>query len=310
MVVNWSQEEGLSLRQLGDSYWARMVEACQAKILSKMSSPSCDAYLLSESSLFVWDDHFTMITCGQTTLVNAVRILFEKFSLEQIDSLIFERKNEYFPHRQTTDFYEDIGHLKKLMPGRAFRFGRAEDHHLFLFHLDKPFVPPPDDVTLEILMYDLQGESAAIFGSGQYDSKKICQLTGVDQIFAGFQIDDHVFEPCGYSLNALNQEKYYTIHVTPQEGSSYVSFETNFDVCQELPQTIGRVIEVFKPGSFDVVLFHPQRPLPFEVPGFELRSQSLQDLTCGYGVTFSHYESRRRVAEAAYEIKEWTSVRP
>ncbi len=298
-----------SLRSLGDEYWSEIVAASQAKILSKMSSASCDAYLLSESSLFVWDDHFTMITCGQTTLVPVVKLFLQSVPLDRVESLIFERKNEYFPHRQTTDFYEDIGHLRQLMPGKAYRFGRAEDHHLFLFHLDRPYSPPKEDVTLEILMYDLQAESARVFSSGQHDSTKICELTSVDKIFSGFQIDDYVFEPCGYSLNALNNEKYYTIHVTPQEASSYVSFETNYDVCQELPQTIQRVIEVFRPGSFDVALFHPERSLPIQVPGFELRSQTSQELKCGYGVTFTHYESPHRPVEGAYEIKEWTSAR-
>merc|ERR1719317_1362241 len=40
-------------------------------------------------------------------------------------------------------------------------------------------------------------------------------------------IDAHSFVPCGYSLNALDGEYYWCIHVTPQAQYSYVSFETN-----------------------------------------------------------------------------------
>ena len=40
---------------------------------------------------------------------------------------------------------------------------------------------------------------------------------------------DVLFEPCGYSLNAMKGDTYYTMHVTPEEDFSYASFETNLD---------------------------------------------------------------------------------
>ncbi|MDE2291761.1 MAG: adenosylmethionine decarboxylase, partial [Elusimicrobia bacterium] len=61
-----------SLRALGRPFWEGVIAAARAKILSALSSPACDAYLLSESSLFVWDDRALLITCGRTTLVPAV----------------------------------------------------------------------------------------------------------------------------------------------------------------------------------------------------------------------------------------------
>ena len=45
--------EAGSLRQKDESFWKQLVQASRAQILSKISSESCDAYLLSESSLFV-----------------------------------------------------------------------------------------------------------------------------------------------------------------------------------------------------------------------------------------------------------------
>ncbi len=39
------------------------------------------------------------------------------------------------------------------------------------------------------------------------------------------EIDDFVFEPCGYSMNGCDGDGFSTIHVTPEEGFSYASLE-------------------------------------------------------------------------------------
>ena len=77
--------------------WSPVVAKAGAHIVSHFSSATCDAYLLSESSLFVWDHRLTMITCGKTTLVDVTLELFNEYGIHQIESLIFERKNEFFP---------------------------------------------------------------------------------------------------------------------------------------------------------------------------------------------------------------------
>ena len=35
-----------------------------------------------------------------------------------------------------------------------------------------------------------------------------------DEYLSGWQIDDFVFEPCGYVLNAIQGDRYCTIHLT------------------------------------------------------------------------------------------------
>ncbi len=41
------------------------------------------------------------------------------------------------------------------------------------------------------------------------------------------QYDHHSFEPCGYSCNAVHNNTYTSVHVTPEPACSYVSYETN-----------------------------------------------------------------------------------
>src|SRR5690606_33763775 len=125
---------------------------------SKISNEACDAYLLSESSLFVWDDTCLLITCGTTTLANAAKILAQKIGVANMDAFFFQRKNEYFPHLQHSDFYSDVKAILPILPGAAYRMGRADEHHVFLFHGTKTFRQEKLDPTLEVLMYDLQGK--------------------------------------------------------------------------------------------------------------------------------------------------------
>src|SRR6185312_3150352 len=79
--------------------------------------------------------------------------------------------------------------------------------------------------------------------------------TGLDRLFSGYLVNDHAFSPIGYSLNAINGARYYTIHVTPQDESPYVSFETNLNSRRDMEATIKSVLEVFQPRAFDVVYF-------------------------------------------------------
>ncbi len=47
----------------------------------------------------------------------------------------------------------------------------------------------------------------------------------LDLLPQGAKVDDFSFEPYGYSMNAIWNQNYYSIHVTPQEQCSYASFE-------------------------------------------------------------------------------------
>ncbi len=280
---------GAGLRRRPEAFVQRLVDLAGAKIISKISSDRLDAYLLSESSLFVSDDGLAMLTCGRTTLAKAAEFAIQELSPEKIDFLSFERKNEFFPHGQETDFYSDVRLLEKYVPGRSFRFGFSDEHHLMLFHLDKPFKPRALDCTLEVLMYNLQGPAHGIFNAEQ-TLERVRELTKLDQIFTGFTIDDYLFDPCGYSLNAVRGGEYYTVHVTPEESSSYVSFETNVKLGDNIATALRNVVEVFKPRSFDVIYFHPEHGLnAFALAPYTCTNYVRQSLNCGFEVGFATY---------------------
>jgi S-adenosylmethionine decarboxylase len=168
--------------------------------------------------------------------------------------------------------------------------------------------PPPEeeppDYTIEILMSKLSRRSRSHFFSNppnglvESDLLEKCEdpwdphtralrlshALGISSIFPQSltEIDAYAFEPCGYSANALiktgpaaqDGEGYWTIHVTPEEGWSYASFECNVPLptveCHEtadeqehdnrnvlpnLHQLIQRVVDVFEPTHLTVTLF-------------------------------------------------------
>jgi S-adenosylmethionine decarboxylase len=129
---------------------------------------------------------------------------------------------------------------------------------------------------------------------------ELSQKLGITNIFPPSltKIDAYAFNPCGYSSNALIKwgveslhydsdiltdqgeqaenadtvqpipfgEGYYTIHVTPEEGWSYASFECNIplsasskvpqqDKIPDLKSLITRLVNIFEPRRITLTLF-------------------------------------------------------
>ena len=132
------------------------------------------------------------------------------------------------------------------------------------------------DQTLEIIMTKLDPEVMKIFSKEVSSSaedaakvsffhsvclrflhKSICKLqrSKIDTIFPNALLDGYLFDPHGYSVNAiLPKGHYFTIHITPEPNCSYVSFETNAPD-SDYPDLIRRVLNIFKPGQFIVTFF-------------------------------------------------------
>lgn len=292
-----------SLRELGDAFWRGVVRAAGADVLSRIENEHIVAYLLSESSLFVYDGFVTMITCGRTTLVDAVDAMLSEIDPDAVSVLIYERKNEHFPHAQPSSFFEDARRLQSALPGRALRFGAEHEHAIRLFHATRDHEPELDDRTLEILMHGIDPRCAARFEGHGYADGSFARSLGLERALAGHTIDEHAFSPSGYSFNAIRGFGYTTLHVTPQSLGSYVSFETNVqDFDDDLDGLVREVVGVFEPESFDVVAFEPHdAPLSIDVPGYALRKH-VREPVSGYHVTFQHFFRPYGEPVPAFEI--------
>ncbi len=269
-------------------YWVELVHACGATILSEVENQDAKAFLLSESSLFVWKDRVLMLTCGQTRLVESVLLFLKKFGTENIESIVFQRKNEYRSRLQPSDFRDDVEKIRTLVDGVALRFGKIHGHYNLLFYLNRHFHPSEADTTTEFFMYDISASSGKFLTQSGLRAQDIRSYFKLENIFEDFIIDDFAFQPYGYSLNAIKDDLYYTIHVTPQETSPYVSFETNIRMGFIIEKILHHFIDIFEPGSFDVVTFNSKRDFDFGEDYLQI-AHTRDHLLNGYDVDFRYF---------------------
>lgn len=93
--------------------------------------------------------------------------------------------------------------------------------------------------------------------------------------------DAFSFTPCGFSSNSIsNSGYYYTLHITPEDGWSYASFETNYPFGEgdvTISSVLMKVLDVFEPGSFIVTLINEHEDL----------SSSMSSISSSCSATFA-----------------------
>lgn len=299
------------LRDNFDGRWEKVVKSSNAEILSKISSEKLDAYLLSESSLFVWEDRILMITCGRTSLVQALPAILNIINHKQAAFVFYEQKNFMFPYEQPSSFEKDIVTIQSFFPGKAYILGPVNDNHINVFCSSHEMAGSSslnyvnfseDDATIQILMSELDPSVTDIF-CGSFIRKKELAFTksGLDRVYEKkMLVDHHLFDPCGYSLNAVAGSEYYTTHVTPQAQGSYASFESNI-IEPDYARLISKVLSVFKPGRFSVSLtstmndhclsLHPA--LSGDISQYKIMEKGMYEFDNGYCVTFVNRQKNR-----------------
>ncbi|KAL3883280.1 hypothetical protein ACJMK2_029563 [Sinanodonta woodiana] len=256
-------DDSLDLRDIDRGHWETLLRLVKCTIISMSRNESMDAYVLSESSMFVTKDRFILKTCGKTTLLLAIKPLLEivqKYcGFDDVKDVFYSRKKFMKPDQQDRihrNFEDEVLHLEEMFEtGSAYSLGRINRDCWYLYTLDGEGVTKPDQ-TIELLMWDLCRKKMEIFTTDvSKDGRDATKKSGICNIIPGVQIDDYLFEPCGYSMNGLLPEgKYITIHITPEPGYSYVSFESN--VPQEsYNELINRVLDTFRPGKFLLTIF-------------------------------------------------------
>ena len=219
--------------------WPEVCSAAACTILHRQSNDHFDAYLLSESSLFVYPHKVVMKTCGSTTLILVLPKLLAiagalGLELEHVHYSHYEYK---FPHLQPfphTSYDEERATLAQLLGDRvaavharvlgsegsasgacwyalcteahpAKPTGKATPEPLAADALDGP----GNDAVIELAMEGLSPAACAVFcGShhahggarGKALAQSMSELSGIAALVKGAEVDDWAFEPCGYSM--------------------------------------------------------------------------------------------------------------
>jgi S-adenosylmethionine decarboxylase len=301
---NANNPEGL--RVLSKDQWQEMLNFAKCTIIGHTSNKYFDSFVLSESSLFVYPFKIMLKTCGTTTLLKCIPKLMEyASSLDlSIEFVMFSRKNFLFPCQQAfphSDWNAEVDYLNQIFDGTAFVLGPLTQEHWHLYLADYSDTPShrlcTSEKTLEIMMHNLDRDVAKQFyrREGQVADKE--KFPGMADIIPDSVSDEFNFAPCGYSMNGLNGDTYYTIHVTPEPHCSYASFETNISL-PSYKDLISKVLDIFKPGSLSLTLFYEKctgdeapRPFDSELPGYVVKHKTLSEVEGDCEIIFVNYQS-------------------
>ena len=164
---------------------------------------------------------------------------------------------------------------------------------------------------MEICMTELDRAAAERFfrrvgdgKSGDGAGKEMTELTGIGKINPSAMICDYAFDPCGYSMNGVDGERYSTIHVTPEDGYSYASFEA---AGGEVERVVRSVAEVFRPAKMSVAVTTKSGggggggeavwrrvAAALEGAGMKLRSCAADEFPAAGAVVYQTFTSRRK----------------
>jgi len=304
-----------------------MLDLAKCTIISSTSNDFLDSFVLSESSLFVYPDKVILKTCGTTTLLNCIDKLIEfgERVEAKIEFVIFSRKNFNYPHKQLhphSNFETEVEILNQQFHGSAHILGpvlSGVDHHFIYFanmlqHQTNQSNEEHDNEwieskitqeisqdkysrpTIEILMSQLDPIKMKQFYRDEnfVDAKTTTFTVGLANLLPNMTTDEFVFDPCGYSLNAISSidGSYATVHVTPEPHCSFVSFETDID-CSNVQRDylIQAVVETFSPGRFSLLITsdHPLPPLEANHRGFTCKFKTQYEFQEGFHVTMQNY---------------------
>ncbi|KDD75116.1 adenosylmethionine decarboxylase, partial [Helicosporidium sp. ATCC 50920] len=253
------------LRALPRSDLDALMTEAECQIVSARHHGSHDAYVLSESSLFVYADRLVLKTCGTTRLLSCLGPLLALVEGQglRLRWLKFSRASYLFPERQPhphSSFEAECELLDGVLDGRfsnstrhvlgaeessqegsgrlrwhVYVAGEAEEEgsgseEAVCSSSDEAVSSSPasDPIhTAEIIMTDLCGRAASSFFRGDdfVSAEHTTRASGVGGILPRASVDDYVFEPCGYSMNAALDAAFATSHITPEQGFSYASYE-------------------------------------------------------------------------------------
>ena len=225
--------------------WSSIAESCGAVILSRISTPCLDSYLLSQSSLFVWDNRLVLLTCGRGKLIRAIDEIFTRLGKDGLTSLSYQRKSLLFPDLQESDFEKEAAYIRKRADGNSWRMGPADKNHIHLFLSHPKKRSPAAPEFSQLMMYGLNREALTLFSKKEGQPHHVLKKSGIPGLFPGMAWDSRLFDPCGFSTNGVLDDSYLTLHITPETRGSYAGLESNLDarlVTEKIHGLIGHMM--------------------------------------------------------------------
>ncbi|CAH9129870.1 unnamed protein product [Cuscuta epithymum] len=312
------------LRRLSLESLEEVLRAVQCSVVAAVGNQYFDSYVLSESSLFVYPTKIIIKTCGTTQLLKSIRpmIHFGGGMGLTLSECRYSRGNFIFPKAQPyphTSFKEEVIYLEANLPSHlcyrkaSILPSKLSSHswHVFCATNGTPETGLSisgnnnhSTTLIEVCMTQLnQVVARKFFATHDTLGKDMTDASGMCHINPNSIICDFAFHPCGYSMNGIDNDCYSTVHVTPEDGFSYASYECvwpAFDI-DDIARVLEKVVQVFRPGVMSVAITcnadekckgitKAMEPL-----GMKCRSCVTDEFpAAGINVTFQTYTPRRK----------------
>eukprot|EP00401_Gymnodinium_catenatum_P025121 CAMPEP_0117485362 /NCGR_PEP_ID=MMETSP0784-20121206/14930_1 /TAXON_ID=39447 /ORGANISM="" /LENGTH=813 /DNA_ID=CAMNT_0005279955 /DNA_START=142 /DNA_END=2583 /DNA_ORIENTATION=- len=260
-----------SLRLISRESWQEVLDHAKCQIVSQIdnaqdaassrskskrggtNSKGLTAYLLSESSLFLSDSTLTLKTCGETTPLKALGPILDlvvpawrtKYPGSYLKYATFTRLGYKYPDKQVEphcSWTEEVEYLEKFFKGDAAVLGSMETStfHVYVANY-APLNTIFDCFSTQVALTELDPvESMTRLVKGKAEdwtplttAWERMYTTDATSIAANPALDEHFFEPIGYSANATHGKHFTTVHATPQPECSYISVETSAPLTTE-----------------------------------------------------------------------------
>jgi len=223
--------EPLGLKAVPVEAWKDMLDLVNCKVLSIVKSDDVDAYLLSESSMFVWPHKLILKTCGTTTLLSGLPRLLEIAALyggfpksaappsggisvaAAPYRVFYSRKNFLFPDRQRgphRSWRDEVKAMDQLfLGGSAYMIGKMNGEHWYLYltepytMLTPPASPKPETQTKVLRVPE---EMNAVRSGYEHDETLEILMTDLDEENAKQFYLDHASAVAEARHRKLEQE--------------------------------------------------------------------------------------------------------
>lgn len=300
---------GLGLRALSRDQLDEILNPAECTIVSSLSNDYVDSYVLSESSLFVYPYKIIIKTCGTTKLLLSIPVILKLADAIDISvkSVRYTRGSFIFPGAQTfphRSFSEEVSVLDSYFGNlgngsKAYAMGDPSKSQLWhIYSASAQAKESLDSVYgLEMCMTGLDKDCASVFFKENTSSAaSMTENSGIRYILPQSDICDFEFDPCGYSMNGIEGNAISTIHVTPEDGFSYASFEAvGYDHDDKtLCELVDRVLACFRPAEFSVALhidMHGEMldKFPLDIKGYCCGERSFEELGVGGAVVYQTF---------------------
>lgn len=230
--------------------WSNLLKNTNCRIINVIHNPHVTMYLLSESSLIVFQDRCILKTCGTTQplkIIPHLNNIIQPFNI-CIVRLIYSHRHFIFPDNQLppyNNFACEQEYVKTIPIRHVMTIELINRWYcIILSDIDTPYYP-----FIELSMTQLDSTVMKHFYMGENGLSLIVPLTLNKCQYR----DPYNFDPCGLSMNEIDDRCYSTLHITPEDGFSYVSYETN----DMIPSSSW--VNTLNPKSFYIVSLNKDR---------------------------------------------------